>query len=407
MPVPVAIQAPFCDSGAVELAAGGRYFWKDVLRTGSLDYKGRRLDFTGDYLDNLALAHREGAYDMVPLVFAPQDNAHTQAVEQIRGDIVGFKRDGDRLRALVHASSDEAAATLRDNPRIGCSVRIEQPLERGDGKTWPAAIQHVLATANPRVNGLGPWEPVDLAVDDRPVLDLSALTFAAHPGADEAPIEEEPMADTPAPFTDEETATLRALLADYTQQAQGTDAESAGGWQEPTDEELAALAAQLLADDEFDDGTGDDADAAAAYSGDTQEPVGASLSAGTTEAIELANGRADRMEIELAQLRTERDTTRYEQLRDRLATESHIPPRITELAKPLLLGSQHIELSDGSRVDASDVMRQVLTAVGEHVKLLDLSDGAQVVYDDGGDGEKAAADSRSAEMRDYMTTYGL
>lgn len=376
----VAIQAPIIETETVELAAAANLFRKQVLKCGSINYKGRRLDFTPEYLDGLAAAHAEQAFDAVPFVFTDAANAHTQDPARIRGEILAFERTGDGLDAIVRVPDPKAAQLVRDFPKLGVSVRIEQPIERADGKTWPAAIQHVLATANPRVTGMRPWEPVDLAVDDLPVIDLSTYDFAD--GEDTPDDEETVMADQPSAFTDEETARLRALLA---QLDTPTDPPADDGYMLPSDEELAEIAAGLF--DEEDE----DAPAEVAASSDN-------------EALELANSRLDAQAIELAQMRAERDAERYERLRTELATAHGIPPAITELARPLLLGSHVVELANGGTVDAGEVMRKVLTAVGEHVKLVDLS--SDTVFDTSGAADaqfeaKAREDAAAAYRREY------
>lgn len=381
----VAYQMPMETGTAIEL--GKNLFRKQILRVGSISYKGQRLDFTPEYLDGLARAFTERAFDSVPLVFAGADNAHTQDVERIRGEVIGLERNGDRLDAIVQASSDVAARHLRENPGIGVSVRIEQPIERADGQSWPAAVQHVLATANPRITGMEPWCPVDLAAHDESVIDLSLLDFAD--GGEDATTETQEDNVPEAVFTPEEIARLRALLTADDKPAQDDEADD-DGYQMPSDDELAAIAAAALDTD------------------DEREPVaaGAELSAEAAEAIELANSRVDQMSVELAQLRAERDTTRYERERDELAERYGIPPRITELARPLLLGSHVVELSNGGSVDAGEIMRGVLKALGEHVKLIDLS--GPTVFETSRD-DQAAADeqSRETDAAAYIAQFGL
>lgn len=385
-----AILAPLDAAPAVELARSPRIFRKQVLRTGAIDYKGRRIEFTGDYLDGLVTAYQQRAFDTVPLMFAGPDNSHTQDVERIRGEVIGLERNGDRLDAIVQASSDEAANLLRDNPNIGVSVRIEQPIERADGATFQAAVQHVLATANPRITGMSPWQVVDMAAEPGPLLDLSLLDFT-EPAAGAEPDSDPEETNVPeAVFTPEEIARLRALLTADNDQAVEDDETDDDGYQMPSDDELAAIAAAALDTD------------------DDREPVaaGAELSTEAAEAIELANSRVDAMSVELAQLRAERDTTRYERERDELAERYGIPPRITELARPLLLGSHVLELSNGGSVDAGEIMRGVLRALGEHVKLIDLS--GPTVFEQSRD-DKAAADEKAldTEAAAYIAQFGL
>lgn len=391
---PVAILAPLDHGDAIEL--GKRIFRKQVLRAGSINYKGRRLDFTPDYLDGLVQAFRDEAFDTVPLVFAPADNAHTQDVDRIRGNVIGLERVGDRLDALVEFTDDRSAQLVRDHPKLGVSVRIEQPIERADGKTFPAAVQHVLATANPRITGMAPWTPVDLATHTGEVLDLSTLDFADlgedTTAAATTETQEDDVADEPV-FTPEEIARLRALLDITDHTADDTDGTDDGdGYEMPSDEELAAIAAAALDDD--------------TEQTDTEREPSMALARETVEALELAQSRLDAQEIELARMRAERDTARFERERDQLAETYGIPPRITELARPLLTGSHAIELASGARVDAAEVMRKVLTAVGEHVKLIDLS-GPTVFEASRDEDEQRAAADRETAAAEYAREFGL
>lgn len=384
--VHVAVQTPLMETEAIELAASSNIFRKQVLRAGSINYQGKRLDFTPAYLDGLALAYREGAYDAVPFVFTDSTNAHTQDVERIRGEILGFERSGDGLDAIVKVANPKAAQIIRDFPKLGVSVRIEQPLDRADGKHWPAAIQHVLATTNPRVTGMRPWEPVELANGDLPVIDLSTYDFT------EGDLREDPtdqketeMADTPS-FTPEEVAKVRALLSVMEADTADDDTDDTE-FEMPSDEELAAIAAGLFADDVVE-----------------EAPVEVAASS-DNGAVELA-AQLDAQRIELAQLRQERDVERYEKLRESLARDHGIPPRVTELAKPLLMGKQVIELANGNTVDAGDVMRKVLTAIGEHVKIVDLS--SDTIYDTDADTDaEAEAKRRADDAAAYRRNFGL
>lgn len=189
----IAIQAPLVRGEAIELTGtGSRIFRKQVLKVGTINYKGQRLDFTPAYLDDLVAAYRHGAYDSVPLVFADAQNRHTQDVERIRGEVTDLARVGDSLTATIRVATPQAAQLLRDHPKLGVSVRIEPDVKRPDGRRGPA-VQHVLATANPRITGMTPWEPVELSRGPaRTVIDLSNHDFEEQPMTDTHP------ADTPS-----------------------------------------------------------------------------------------------------------------------------------------------------------------------------------------------------------------
>jgi hypothetical protein len=56
--------------------------------------------------------------------------------------------------------TERGARVLAENPGLGVSARIVEQYQRADGKFFPAAIQHVLGTLDPRVTGLGAWTPL-------------------------------------------------------------------------------------------------------------------------------------------------------------------------------------------------------------------------------------------------------
>ena len=91
---------------------------------------------------------------------------------------------------------------LTANPKLGVSARIVEDYARSDGRHFPAAIQHVLGTLDPRIPGLGAWQAIEAAspVPDT-VIDLSAATFAGGDGAEHvappAPSSPEPAAQEP------------------------------------------------------------------------------------------------------------------------------------------------------------------------------------------------------------------
>jgi hypothetical protein len=66
---------------------------------------------------------------------------------------------------------------LTENPGLGISARIVEDYARSDGQFFPAAIQHVLGTLDPRIPELGPWQLVEASNDGSIVIDLSACQF--------------------------------------------------------------------------------------------------------------------------------------------------------------------------------------------------------------------------------------
>jgi hypothetical protein len=174
--VTAAVLTPFHGSQAVEL--GNRLWRKKVLPVGDVEYKGRLLHFTKDYLGQLVTAFQSRAYDQVPFQLADAHNTHTNDPERTRGEITAMELGDDGLYVTA-ALTPEGEQVLAANPKLGVSARIVEDYARSDGLHFPAAIQHVLGTLDPRIPGLGAWEAIEAAspVPDT-VIDLSASVFA-------------------------------------------------------------------------------------------------------------------------------------------------------------------------------------------------------------------------------------
>jgi hypothetical protein len=177
-------------------------------------------------------------------------NTHTNDPERTAGWIEALELRDDGLYCLAQVT-DRGERVLSENPRLGVSARIVEQYQRADGKFYPAAIQHVLGTLDPRVPGLGAWTPTDLANESGIVIDLSASTY---PG--EAP----PAADE---LSDAELMALASGLTDADMEGL-TEAELAviiDGGGDLTDDELADIIDGQFTDDELAawvDGLSDD-----------------------------------------------------------------------------------------------------------------------------------------------------
>lgn len=172
--------SPYSYSAAIEL---GNHRWsKRILPVGDLEYQGRQLHFTPAYIRGLAQAFHNRAYDQVSFQLADAQNSHTNDPERHRGTIVDMKAQPDGLWITLEPT-ERGEEILRQNPLLGVSARIVEQFQRGDGAFFPAAIQHVLGTLDPRIPGLGAWEPVSLSNggDSSITIDLSNLSFAGEP----------------------------------------------------------------------------------------------------------------------------------------------------------------------------------------------------------------------------------
>jgi hypothetical protein len=399
-----AVLTPFTTADAVEL--GNRLWRKRVLPVGDVEYKGRLLHFTKDYLGQLVSAFTSRAYDQVPFQLADAQNTHSNDPERFRGEIKSMNLEDDGLYVTAELTED-GERVLTANPRLGVSARIVEDYARSDGQRYPAAIQHVLGTLDPRIPGLGAWEAIEAAtpVPDE-VIDLSASTFAgeAAPAASPAPLLSKPdPAEAPPEGTDgmpdldaltaEQKARLTALLELPDEQL---DALAAGGLVLTPDELLALTgsaddgpADEAGDDDEPDEAADSEDDLAMQIAAMTdeefaamqeafaaeqhqEEPVAAALSAEAQFAIDLATARADETARELSVITARMREGDYQAEKRKLA-DLGVPPFITELARPLLEGAGRVvELSNGKTADAGQIMRKVLTEYARQARLLDL-----------------------------------
>lgn len=356
------ILTPLDFSGTQQLER--RLYRKKVLPIDSIDYNGRKIDFTRDYLQSIVNSFNDGAFDNVPLQFADANNGHTNDPERYRGDVVAMALEADGLYVTVSATP-EGAKVLNDNSKLGVSARIVNSYARADGKHYPAAVQHVLATHDPRIPGLGPWSSVESFSneDGSDTIDLTAETFGVKKTKSKSKRDKTvPNKDT-ATLSADELAKLRALLADLDSEVEVTDdtADDNDADDELTDAELAELIAEAEAD--------------TAEPPATPEPVtagaGAELSnPADDKALELANANA----LELARVRSELDESKWSAEREKFIRTYGFTPKVMDLAKPALKGDAAvIELANGEKTNYGTVMRDVLTEVGKMVKLLDLS----------------------------------
>lgn len=384
-----AVLTPYAHGHAVELGVDGtgrKLYRKQLMKFGPITVGGKRIDFDADYARDIVRSFKDRVIDAVPFQLADGKNTHTNDPERTRGLVKGLELSptGDGLDMLVELSS-EGAKVVDEYPELAVSARILDNTAYADGRAGQRVLQHVLGTWNPHLGGMRPWEAIALAPgdNDTEVVDLTTRSYDN---------EEEPRMAT---LTDEEIEGIRALLAKNDDTDDGKKGDAKAGDTELTDEQAEAELKRLgITDDELQkliadsdaDSDGDDADETDEGEGSEgddesdagavadEQPVAAAL-ASTQQALELANAQGEQNALELAQVRNELDEQTYARERDQIARDYGIPPRIIDLAKPLLKGSGHvIELAAGDEtVDAGAIVRQMLGEVGGLIKVLDLS----------------------------------
>lgn len=435
-----AVLTPFTAGQAVEL--GNRVWRKKLLPIGNVEYKGRTLRFTKDYLGQIVDAFQNRAYDQVPFQLADAENRHSNDPERTRGEIRDMQLGDDGLYITAELTP-EGEAVLTANPKLGVSARIVEDYARSDGQFFKSAVQHVLGTLDPRIPGLGAWEAIEAASPaPETVLDLSAESFTdpapakeqkkavkaaerqTEPASDPAGADPEggaPVADLSS-LDDEQKARLAKLLA----LPDDALAALAAGGAVLTPEELDALTAPDESDGELSDAELDELVAAAEQLGEAgllgdeeedapdytpeqeREPVAAGLSAEAQFAIDLANARSEETQRELAAVTSRLREQDYEAEKRRLA-DLGVPPRITEMARPLLEGAgRTVELANGRTADAGQIVRQVLTEYAAMARLLDLDVELGSPMDEPeAAGREETARSRQALVNDFKSMTGL
>lgn len=355
-----ALQMPYREQAASEV--GPRLFRKQILKVGEIPYKGKRLKFDRDYLAKAVDSFNAGAFDQVPFVLADSDNKHSTDPERFRGEVKALEMNGDGIDALVELT-EEGAAIVRKNPRLGVSARLVPDREHA-GQVFPVAIEHVCGTLNPRVNGLRPWETDSVRslsqTSDEKVIDLSASEYMADKTFTESHL------DKLNELPEDQRARVTALLDGKSEPEKPEIAEpDKGGKVADFMRKITGKKADGLSDEELEGAFKDleqNADKA-----DTPEPVTASLSDDDRKRIDLAeeNSRKADQRVAAAEWKTERAEL----------TLAGVPPSMLDLAEPVLKTGQKvaIDLSDSESVDAADTIRKLLD---EAKGTVDLSDAA-------------------------------
>lgn len=407
------LRTPRSPGTAIEL--GNRLWRTQLLPLGEIDYKGRKIKFDKEYLSGLIRAFKAKAFDLVPFQLAPDDNKHTNDPERFRGEIVGLEMTGDGLDLLLEPT-EAGEELLRTNPKLGVSARIYEEYQRSDGKAFPQALQHVLATLDPRVPGMRTWQEVEVPValsqqiGEVEVVDLSDAQFGdTEGGTDKVAFSKEDrealielLKKARGAKDDELEGLVDELVAD----------SEVGDEEELSDEELDRLLAEAeLEDNEGEEETEEEDE-------EVEEPA---LDSGGRQTVAASNGRRSRT-LELAQIQLGEqsdqitamqavlDDQAYTAERENFARVLGIPPKIVDFARPLLEGSGHVvDLAGGDQVDAGAVMRRVLTELGKQIKLLDLSSVIGSGLED--DEEKEEEERSRTETADFVkaarSTFGL
>jgi hypothetical protein len=314
---------PVDNTPVVELS--NTLFRKQILPKGKIKYNGEEIDFNDDFLNAIRLSFQDGALDQVPLQMADTDNKHTMDPSKFSGEIKGLELTATGLDAIIDTPKETADLIRKTGGKLGVSPKIARNRELPNGKSYPAALIHVLATQDPKVVGMEAWQEVKLANEtEEEVLDLTNFSYGPAKGKTTKPPVQDPPEDLPE--LDEDDIALANAIDELLAAEQGRRGTKSG-----------------------------------------KEDVELSNSSKLQQYIELATRsereRVKALEIELAHSKFE---TEMQNLID-----DGVPPALIELARPVLEdpSSSDIELSNGDKVDVASVMREMLQHAKGYIEL--------------------------------------
>lgn len=376
---------------------GKRLFRKQILKKGVIRYKGQKIDFDDAMMAELAQNFDKGAYDQVPLVFANEANQHNEDPERFHGELLSVELTPDGIDGIF-SLTPKGAKVVKDNPRLGVSARIMGGVEHADGRTFGRSIRHVLATMNPRLTGMKPWQAaMDLSDDEEiEVVDLTALSYKE--GSPMATKSKAKAKGKPAngvvtvttskgprnidlsALSDEEFQALLDLAVESTDE-DDTDLSNDDDLDEDDEEEEEDEDEDL--DDEEEDEDDDDTDLAnpvppafvknmkgkkgkkstvAGEETDEASTPGAAKRKGKAKKKEPAFSLSNAVAERLAQGEWRRERREY--------VKAGVPPHMLDLAAPILSSPDAImiDLSDDDSVDAAGVIRGLLDSAKGYIE---------------------------------------
>ena len=340
---------------------GQVYYKKQILPEGKFTYKtadGKdiELDLTAAQHQIYVDSFKKKAYDEVPFQFG----AHTNDPTIRKGTMADVEYVPGKGSWGYFQLDEEAAKYVEKYPNFGVSPRLVVGLKRMDGKTFPAAIQHVAGTVVPRASGMSPWEKIELSEDDLPddvtIIDFSDETIIAHRDVKETPV------------------------------TKTTGKGSGGGG--VNEGETFALSKEEY--EFFQNMKTEYAKAEKMLSGDDEDEKKSTVA---TVDLSEVTGKADKALAEIAQMRAAAVQETW-QARKALLLSQGVPPAALDLADPVMtsVDSQVYDLSDGEggtvRVDAKT---QMLGQLELMKGMIDL--GGEIGHGQGGSGAAGITDT--------------
>jgi hypothetical protein len=133
------------------------FLWrKQVMPFGVVPWRGKELNFTPAYLNDIAAAFADGAFDLVPFMAENPEWGTSIDPALYRGPVCGLEVVGDGMDALVLVGA-ETDAWLDADKKRGAAARLIENY-RTPGRTFPVAMASLHATRSPGITMLRPWK---------------------------------------------------------------------------------------------------------------------------------------------------------------------------------------------------------------------------------------------------------
>lgn len=338
---------------------------KQILPFTTINYGGTKVTFDRKYMQDLIRSFKARSHHQVPLQFADDKNTHTNDPERTRGYLKDLELAEDGLYGIFELG-EKGAEVISENADLGVSARILQDYRRRvDGKTFPASLQHVLATVDPYVPGMKPWQQVDLANDDDTVTETIDLSSESVMGVKAKKSDEDQKVTVELSASDWEVlqqviSDQRAVVALANEETGAEDDEDETDDTEDGDGEDTPPADQGDASaDETDSETDEDED------DEEDEPEDTGTAPAAPVAAELSNAVDDVARSQVLELTNQLRGAEVAREIDGLR-RAGLAPAIVNAARPgLEAPAAAIELANGESTDHGQVLRDVLHQVIE------------------------------------------
>lgn len=166
------VQLPldFSEAEEVDLSEDlpGRRRWrKQILPFGKINYKGKVLDFSKKFGEQLVESFKKRPLDQVPFILVDKENRHNSDPDRVRGWVEGVSLGDDGVYATLETNARGTEHLTEVNPKLGTSVRVRFNYKRAsDNKFFGPVLEHLAGTTLPHVPGMKPFVPADLAMAD-------------------------------------------------------------------------------------------------------------------------------------------------------------------------------------------------------------------------------------------------